>query len=251
MKPCLPAEACLSAPPGAYRSRLLDWFDDHQRELPWRQNRSLYGTWISEVMLQQTTVAVVVPYWEKFLTAFPDVAALAAATEEDVLSHWSGLGYYRRAHQLHAAARMVVADLGGALPRDREGWRALPGIGPYASGAIASIGLGERVPAIDANSRRVLSRWLVSDPAAAVKLQPAHLELTGGTLVDEARPGDWNEALMELGALVCRAADPRCQVCPIGGLCRAGVAGTAGRIPSPKSQAPVKRVRLGLGRDRS
>lgn len=246
MKPNLPPSVFLSASPESFRSRLLDWFDDHRRDLPWRRHRSLYGTWISEVMLQQTTVAVVEPYWKKFLVSFPDVAALAAAEEESVLAHWSGLGYYRRARQLHAAAQKVVSELGGQLPRDREGWLALPGIGPYASGAIASIGLGERVPAVDANARRVLSRWLLADPEAVGELKASHLELIGGSLVDETRPGNWNEAVMELGALVCRSKDPRCQVCPMAELCRARSAGTAKKIIPPKAAVKTTAVRLGL-----
>jgi len=242
----LPADVFLSGNPERFRSLLLSWFDRHKRPLPWRRRRSLYGTWISEVMLQQTTVAVVVPYWEKFLAAFPDVRALAAANQEEVLSLWSGLGYYRRAHQLHQAAKTVVSRRGGKLPDDRDGWRDLPGIGPYASGAIASIGLGMRVAALDANARRVLTRWLVARPPALDDLRPAHLEMIGAMLVDEDRPGDWNEALMELGALICRASDPRCDTCPVRDLCRAGSAGTGDLIPAPRIPAETFRVGLGL-----
>lgn len=246
MKLDLPADIFLPGNPERFRSLLLSWFDRHKRPLPWRRRRSLYGTWISEVMLQQTTVAVVIPYWEKFLAAFPDVRALAAANQEEVLSLWSGLGYYRRALQLHQAAKTVVSRRGGELPDDRDGWRDLPGIGPYASGAIASIGLGMRVPALDANARRVLTRWLVARPQALADLRPSHLEMIGALLVDEDRPGDWNEALMELGALICRASSARCATCPVRDLCRAGGAGTGDLIPAPGIPAETVRVQLGL-----
>ncbi len=154
------------------RRSVLAWYDARRRDLPWRRDPTLYGIWISEMMLQQTTVAAVVPYWQRFVARFPDVAVLAAATEPEVLEHWSGLGYYRRAQHLHAAARAVVANHGGRLPLSVEGWRALPGVGPYAAGAIASIGLGLPVPAVDANVRRVITRWVAAD-AVAGEAMPA------------------------------------------------------------------------------
>ena len=242
----LSAGVGLSDRPERFRSLLLPWFDLNRRLLPWRTKRSLYGTWISEVMLQQTTVKVVVPYWEKFLAAFPDVQSLAAADQDEVLSLWSGLGYYRRARQLHQAAREAVTNGLGKLPDDREGWLELPGIGPYASGAISSIALGLRVPALDMNARRVLTRWLVSKTEDLDNLKPSHLEKSGAALVDPDRPGDWNEAVMELGALVCRVSSPRCGVCPVLDVCRAGQAGTAELVPAPKAPAKTTRVQLGL-----
>ncbi|MEN8007182.1 MAG: A/G-specific adenine glycosylase [Candidatus Krumholzibacteriota bacterium] len=242
----MPTAAYLNDHPEKYRRLLLSWFDVNKRELPWRRRRTLYGTWISEMMLQQTTVKVVVPYWEKFLAVFPDVETLAAADPDEVLSLWAGLGYYRRARQLHEAARMVADKMEGKLPREVEGWLALPGIGPYAGGAVASIGLGIRVPAVDANARRVLSRWLVGDTKTLADLKPAHLDRVAAGLVDEERPGDWNEAVMELGALVCRAGDPRCPVCPVRSLCRAHQAGIVDQVPPAKSTAAAIGVQLGL-----
>jgi A/G-specific adenine glycosylase len=241
----MPADPVIRRPT-AIRTRLLTWFDRQQRSLPWRRRRSLYGTWISEVMLQQTTVATVVPYWESFMATFPDVASLAAADQEEVLKMWSGLGYYRRARQLHQAARMVVSRNGGRLPRDRQGWLELPGIGPYASGAIASIGLQERVPALDANARRVLTRWLAAGPQDLAALTPAGLTKAGEDLVDPDRPGDWNEAVMELGALICRAADPACGACPVADLCRAGAAGQAHLVPPPRKAVTTEKVLMGV-----
>lgn len=236
----------LGGPFTEFRSLLLAWFDRNRRSLPWRSNRTLYGTWISEVMLQQTTVATVVPYWERFMASFPDVAALAAADQQEVLKMWSGLGYYRRARQLHDAARILMSQENGQLPDDRDGWLQLPGIGPYASGAIASIGLQQRVPALDANARRVLTRWLIEDPDSLAELRPAQLEKVGAELVAPDRPGDWNEGLMELGALICRASHPLCGDCPVRNLCRAGCAGKADLIPLPRMAEAAERVQLGV-----
>ncbi len=217
------------------RRDLLAWFAANRRDLPWRRRRSLYGTWISEMMLQQTTIATVVPYWERFLARFPDLETLAAASESEVLSHWSGLGYYRRARQLHAAARLVMIEMGGVLPADTEGWRRLPGVGPYAAGAIASIGLGLPEPAVDANVRRVLGRWL-----GAVDLTPAREQAMiadfARNLVPPRDPGTWNEALMELGALVCSPKQPSCGACPVRLHCAAG----QGRSPVTTAGAAVR-----------
>ena len=225
---------------------LLAWFDRHARDLPWRREPDLYRTWISEMMLQQTTVAAVIPFWERFTRRFPDVEALAAADEAEVLALWSGLGYYRRARMLHAAARRIVSAHGGRLPTDRDGWVALPGVGDYAAGAIASIGLGEAVPALDANARRVLVRWAAADARAAAAWTPARLRTLGAALVPAARPGAWNEAVMELGATVCRARDPQCPRCPVGAWCRAGLAGTAAQVPPPAARTAPQPVVLSM-----
>ena len=139
---------------------LLRWYDNMRRPLPWREQPDLFGTWISEIMLQQTTVKAVIPYWHRFLARFPDVAALATASEEEILREWSGLGYYRRARLLHRAARLVMKERDGQLPRSRDEWLQLPGVGAYTAGAIASIALGEKVPAVDANVRRSVARAL-------------------------------------------------------------------------------------------
>jgi A/G-specific adenine glycosylase len=191
------------------------------------------------MMLQQTTVATVVPYWERFLERFPDVTALAAAPEDEVLALWSGLGYYRRARQLHAAARQVVAERDAVLPTDLEGWRSLPGIGPYAAGAIASLGLGLGEPAVDANVRRVLGRWFFG-PGPSPAPSPRAIEDRARELVPRVRPGDWNEALMELGATVCQPRQPSCTACPVASHCGAARAGLAWSPPPPATRpAPV------------
>jgi len=227
------------------RRALLAWYDEFGRDLPWRRRPSLYGTWISEIMLQQTTVAAVLPRWEEFLRRFPDVAALAAAEESEVLALWSGLGYYRRARSLHQAARTVQAS-GGDLPSDRVGWRALPGVGEYAAGAVASIGLGLAEVAIDANVRRVLTRWSCADAQIAKALRPANLKTLAAAHLDPDRPGDWNQALMDLGAGPCRAEAPRCQQCPVSAWCAAGRAGQAAQVPPPSPKRALVPVSLGM-----
>ena len=222
----------------AFVDRLLDWFGTVRRDLPWRGGDDLYGIWISEIMLQQTTVQAVIPYWNRFMARFPTVADLAAAPAAEVMQAWAGLGYYSRARNLHAAARDIVARPDGAFPASREEWAALPGVGPYASGAIASIGLGERVPALDANARRVLARWAVTDPEAWAALPEAArrraVDALGAELVPAAAPGTWNEALMELGALHCGARRACCRECPVSGSCRADQGGWATEVPPPK-----------------
>ena len=215
----------------ARRQALLAWYDEIGRDLPWRRTPSLYGTWVSEIMLQQTTVKAVIPRWESFVGRFPDVRALAEATETEVLAAWSGLGYYRRARLLHAAARRVVADLDGMLPRTVEEWRALPGVGEYAAGAIASIGLGLVAPAVDANVRRVLARWVCDTPEAAKGLRAASMRNLAASLVDPDRPGDWNQALMDLGAGPCRTGRADCPQCPVRTWCAAGRADSSASVP--------------------
>lgn len=226
------------------RAQLLEWFHSRSRDLPWRRRRTVYGTWIAEIMLQQTTVATVIPYYQRFLAAFPDVRALAAAPESEVLALWTGLGYYRRARHLHAAARQIVAERDGQLPGDAESWRQLPGIGDYAAGAIASQALGQTVPAVDANARRVLTRWSCADPEAARRLKPREVRDLATDLVPDTDPGTWNEALMELGAVVCRARGPLCRECPVLDHCAAGLAGRAAEIPPPTRRATAEPVLL-------
>lgn len=223
-------------PPAGLHRALLGWFAANRRDLPWRRRRSLYGTWISEIMLQQTTVATVVPYWERFLARYPDVAALAAADDDDVLALWSGLGYYRRARHLLAAARHVTGALGGELPRDAAGWRALPGVGPYAAGAIASLGLGLPEAAVDANVRRVLGRWH-GEPAGWPPARAAAASAAACALLPAGEAGAWNEALMELGATVCLPRRPRCADCPVASYCRSRGAAGAGAAAAAPAQA--------------
>jgi len=215
----------------ALRRELLRWYDRVRRDLPWRRTRDPYAIWISEVMLQQTTVATVVPYWQRFLVSFPDLRALAAAPLDEVLRSWSGLGYYRRARHLHAAAREIVARRGGKLPSSAVELEELPGIGPYTAAAIASIAFGEPAPVIDGNVVRVLARLTrqPGDPDRA----PAKRALAtlARELIDPGRPADFNQALMELGATLCTPRAPRCPACPWRDACAARAAGDPERFP--------------------
>jgi A/G-specific adenine glycosylase len=192
-----------------FRSALLAWFDANQRSLPWRKNRSPYRVWLSEIMLQQTRVNAVLDHYRGFLDRFPDVSALAAAPLDEVLAAWSGLGYYRRARALHKAAGIVVQDLNGLFPNTGEGWRKLPGVGRYSAAAIASIAFGEPCAVVDGNVERVLSRLFARDVPHSEQWTLAQL------LIARARPGDFNQAFMELGATVCTPRLPQCSDCPV------------------------------------
>src|SRR5271163_1899557 len=210
-------------PPAAIRKfqrELLAWYDTHARDLPWRQSADPYRIWVSEIMLQQTRVAAVLDYYARFLTLFPSVSALAQAEEPDVLAAWSGLGYYRRAKLMHKAAKVVVKDHHGAIPRTAEQLRKLPGIGEYTSSAIASIAFGEPVAVVDGNVERVLLRVFPEnlEPAApAAEMKRCRERAT--TLLDTRRPGDFNQAMMELGATVCLPQRPLCLHCPVQSFC--------------------------------
>jgi A/G-specific adenine glycosylase len=222
------------------RRRLLDFFDGRRRQLPWRRNRDPYRVWVSEIMLQQTQVATVIPYYERWLRRFPDVAHLAEADEAAVLKAWEGLGYYTRARNLHRAARVVRERHRGRLPGDPEALRGLPGIGDYTAGAIASIAFGAAVPAVDANARRVLARLL-----DLPRPSPAALRAEAARLVDPDRPGDFNQAVMELGALVCTPRSPRCDACPLAVHCLARRRGTQALRPEPRRRPPVPTYDVG------
>jgi A/G-specific adenine glycosylase len=196
-----------------FRSRLLAWYDVNARDLPWRKNRDPYRVWISEIMLQQTRVAAVVGHYHEFLRRFPTVEKLAAARESSVLAAWSGLGYYRRARMLHAAAKVVADKLGGSFPRTSAGLRDLPGIGRYTAAALASIAFDESTAAVDGNVERVIER------IAGEGISNQQIWRTAGQLLDRDRPGDFNQAMMELGATVCTPRAPACLTCPLVELC--------------------------------
>jgi A/G-specific adenine glycosylase len=198
---------------------LLDWFTANRRDLPWRRTRDPYAVWISEAMLQQTRVEVVVPYYERFLARLPDVRALAEAAEEEVLALWSGLGYYRRARSLRAAARRLVDDHGGVFPRTRSELLELPGVGPYTAGAILSIAFGLSEPLVDGNVARVLSRLFGLREPVGSGASTRRLWALADDLVPARGAGDWNQALMELGATVCTSASPVCSACPLRASC--------------------------------
>ena len=206
---------------------LLQWYDRNARSLPWRGTRDPYRIWLSEIMLQQTRAEAVARYYDRFLARFPDVRALAAAGEDEVLKLWEGLGYYFRARNLHAAARRV-AEAGGQFPRTVEGLQALPGVGPYAARAIASIAYDARVPALDGNQMRVLSRCFAVE---RVLKTPFDLEAEAVGCLSAERPGDYNQALMDLGARICTPKRPKCLICPLSPVCRAREEGEPERYP--------------------
>jgi A/G-specific adenine glycosylase len=220
------------------RARLLGWFEREQRVLPWRASRDPYRVWISETMLQQTRVEVVVPYFLRFVERFPTVAALASAPVEDVLAHWSGLGYYRRARSLHAAAREIVSDMDGVIPRSAADLVRLPGVGPYTAGAVASIAFDEREPLVDGNVARVLSRLFAIDSQPSTKaFREATWSVASRLVRAGGEAGAWNQALMELGALVCTPRDPVCDRCPVRAVCRAHSASRVNELPRPKPRS--------------
>jgi A/G-specific adenine glycosylase len=244
--------------PNKLRPQLLRWYSAARRDVPWRRTRDPYAVWLSEVMLQQTRVETVVPYYTRFVRAFPTVHALAEAPIDSVLALWSGLGYYRRARMLHEGARHVAHALGGAMPDDVEGLRAIPGIGPYTAGAVASIAFGKRAALVDGNVARVLSRlFAIEDDlragAGLARVWSVAERLVSGLAPDDD-PGAWNQALMELGATICTPRDPRCLVCPAREACAARARGIERDLPrlkpkpKPKAEARVAVVAAARGR---
>lgn len=224
----------------AIRRRLLDWYGREKRDLPWRVDRDPYRILVSEMMLVQTTVAAVVPHFERFLRLFPDFAALAAAEEDEVVKAWEGLGYYRRARQLHAAARMVVEEHAGRMPDDPALARALPGVGRYLAGAILSQAFDRPEPILEANSQRLLARLLAWDGGLSAAATQKRLWKAAERLVPPSGAGDFNQGMMELGALICAPRSPRCLVCPLATLCEARRLGLQNELPriAPRS-APL------------
>jgi A/G-specific adenine glycosylase len=224
---------------------LLVWYDRHRRTLPWRalpgETADPYRVWLSEIMLQQTTVQAVKPYFEAFTRRFPRIEALAEAPAEEIMKMWAGLGYYSRARSLHACAKIVAAELGGCFPADEAALMKLPGIGPYTAAAIAAIAFGRRAVVVDGNVERVISRLhLVEEPLPAAK--PAIRRLADG-LTPDARPGDYAQAMMDLGATLCSPRRPSCGVCPFLGGCAAQKTGAPETYPrkTPKAEGETRR----------
>ena len=223
---------------------LLRWYDGAKRDLPWRRDPSPYRTLVSEFMLQQTVVATVEPYFARFIARFPDVASLAAAGDDQVTALWSGLGYYARARNLRRAAAAIMADHGGAIPSSEAALRALPGIGPYTAAAVAAIAFDARAFALDGNTMRVLARLTGERRPVDMPATRAALHARGLAEVPRRRAGDFNQAFMELGALVCTPRNPRCDGCPLAAGCRARAEGRAASLPRkrPRAERPVVRV---------
>ena len=224
-------------------SRLLAWYDRDRRDLPWRRTGEPWAIWLAETVLQQTRVETAIPYYERLLGRFPTPRALAEGSEDELLALWSGLGYYRRARRLRAAAARVVAA-GGAIPSSARELAALPGVGPYTAAAVASIAFGEAVPVLDGNVARVLARRLALAEGAHTAAGRRELAAAAARLLDPARPGDSNQALMELGATVCTPRRPACECCPLLDGCRAAAAGAAESFPLPRPRPAARRERL-------
>lgn len=230
-------------PRAAFRRRLLAWFGKHARDLPWRRTRDPYRVWLSEVMLQQTTVAMILPRFERFVAAFPTVYDLAVADEQRVLREWEGLGYYRRARGLHAAARQIVAEHGGELPRDVATLMTLPGVGRYTAGAVASFAYDVPAPIVETNTQRVLARLTAFKQPLAAGASQRFLWQTAEALLPNKGAGRFNLALMELGAVVCKPADPECEACPVSMHCAAFAAGLQDKIPKLAAKPKITAVR--------
>lgn len=218
------------------RSRLLAWFAEHKRTLPWRDDSAPYRVWVSEVMLQQTQVATVIPYFERFLETFPTIVDLAQADESLLLQHWEGLGYYRRARSMHAAAKVIADQHGGDFPTEYEQVLALPGIGRYTAGAILSISLQQRLPVLEGNTQRVFSRWVASRGVVSEKATADLLWRIAEKMLPRSKPGEFNQAAMELGALICTPKAPQCGQCPVSRYCAAHRQGAQEEIPGKVSR---------------
>ena len=234
-----------SAQKQSLRRRLLTWYAKHARDLPWRRSRDPYRVWISEIMLQQTQVATVRDYFTRFMETFPTVHELAAADETDVLRAWEGLGYYRRARQLHAAAKQLVAEHAGEFPSDPAELQALPGIGRYTAGAIASIAFDKRAPILEANTIRLFSRLIAYRGNPHSTAGQRVLWQVAEEILPQKRVAHFNQALMELGSLVCTPVAPKCDECPLATVCAAKAAGLQQEIPIAEGAARFHRASRG------
>lgn len=239
--PALPSRSLAAA----VRRRLLTWFTANARPLPWRRTRDPYAIWVAEVMLQQTQIATVIPYYERFLTRFPTVRSLAAADLQEVLGLWAGLGYYRRARNLHAAAQLLLRDKGGSLPADQADFARLPGVGRYTLGAVYSQAFDARLPVVDGNVQRVLARWGRCPETLTARPAAQWLWAVAEALLPRRRVGTFNQALMELGQTICTPRQPACGQCPLRSCClawRTGETATLPRLPERPRATPILEV---------
>lgn len=235
-------------PPGTrslVETALLPWFEHAQRPMPWRENRTPYRVWVSEIMLQQTRVDTVIPYYLRWMEAFPTLQDLAAADQQTVLKHWEGLGYYSRARNLHRAAKEVVDRFGGVVPSDPDELGSLPGIGPYTRAAILSLAFGQSFAVLDGNVERVLTRICAIDGDIRSPKVKEGLRRLVTRLLGDFPPGPFNESLMELGATVCLPANPRCEVCPLAGSCRAFRSDRVTEFPYKSKTKPIPTLDVG------
>ena len=225
-----------------FAEKLLAWYDVHRRELPWRGEKDVYRVWVSEIILQQTQVVQGWDYYRRFVERFPSVESLAEAREDEVMKLWEGLGYYSRARNLHAAAQQVMAD-GGVFPRTYEGVRALKGVGDSTAGAICSLAYGLPVAAVDGNGFRVLTRCFAIDEAVDTAVGQRMVKALAQELIDEQRAGDFNQAMMDLGAMVCTPR-PQCEMCPLNEICEAYARGDMAAFPRKRGKTKVVERRM-------
>jgi A/G-specific adenine glycosylase len=230
-----------------FRRTLLDWYGKNRRRLPWRGSRDPYRIWVSEVMLQQTQVQTMLPYYRRFMSRFPRLRDLALADLEAVLKAWEGLGYYARARNLHRAAGLLAQQGSGRVPNDWQEFRSLPGVGDYIAAAVQSIAFNRPHAVVDGNVRRVLARLMAVDAPAGVPASRRVFQAAADRLLDRRYPGDFNQAMMELGALVCTPRDPQCGRCPIDRFCTARRSGTVALYPRRSGRPPVPEVRIAVG----
>ena len=229
------------------RRPLCEWFAANQRDLPWRRTRDPYHIWVSEVMLQQTQVGTVAPFFEKFVDRYPDILTLAAAPLQDVLKAWERMGYYARARNLHAAARRLADETGGRVPHEPKVFRSLPGVGDYIAAAVMSIAFDRPMAVVDGNVKRVLSRLLLIDEPVNKPASTRRFTDEAQRLLDVTSPGAFNQAMMELGATVCRPANPACDVCPVSAFCQAFFTGKQKDYPKREKKRPTPHYHIAIG----
>ncbi len=234
----------IGIPLSQFRKNLRAWFRQYQRDLPWRRDKDPYRVWLSEIMLQQTRVGAVIPYYERFLAQFPDVRSLAEASEEEVLRLWSGLGYYSRSRNLQKAARQIVRKHGGTFPPSAKEALELPGVGKYTAAAILSIAYNKKLAVLDGNVARVLARLGAMQGDLRGSFRWQELQKMADTLLDPRNPGDWNQAMMELGATLCTPRSPKCLLCPVGGFCEARKQGLVDSIPEKRTRRATEEITL-------
>jgi A/G-specific adenine glycosylase len=228
-----------------FSKRLLQWYDQYQRNLPWRSTRNFYRVWLSEIMLQQTRVETVIPYYLRWLEHFPSIEAVATASEDDVLKSWEGLGYYRRALFFRKACRSLMNDYHGSVPENPDNLRLLPGIGPYTFAAIRSISFCDPVPAVDGNVRRVIARILMLSHSDSALVNAVYQALLKVIPVD--RPGDFNQALMDLGSSICSPKNPHCDLCPLSEYCAAFQEARIADFPIRRTRSPLPHHTIAAG----
>ena len=231
----------------SFRKTLIDWYSANKRDLPWRKAKNPYHIWVSEVMLQQTQVNTVLPFYHEFLNCFPNLKGLADSNLQDVLKIWEGMGYYARARNLHKAAGIVINQFTGMIPNRWKAFRKLPGVGDYIAAAVLSMAFGKPYPVVDGNVKRVLSRLILMDAPVNKSSSTRHFQQTAEEMLDKENPGTYNQALMELGAMICKPQNPLCSTCPVQTLCLANLSDRVVEFPKKVRKRPTPQYRIAVG----